>query len=75
MDCMDLVKYPDQFSLTVFRVAGVIAMLQACSAFAQGALIISSSKTLSYAAPELPPDSIRQTAKASTENGYYQNPS
>jgi diguanylate cyclase (GGDEF)-like protein len=49
-----LLKYPDRFSRTVFRVAAIVAMLQACSAFTQGTLIVLSSKSLSYAAPELP---------------------
>ena len=49
-----LLRHPDRFSRTAFRVAAVIAVLQAISSFTQGALIVLSSQTFSYAAPELP---------------------
>lgn len=47
-------KYPDAFSRRAFYVASVAAVLQASAAFAQGALIVTSTMAITYAAPQLP---------------------
>ena len=49
-----LFKFPDPFSRGVFLVSGLVAVLQAGAAFAQGVLIGASSVAITYAAPQLP---------------------
>jgi diguanylate cyclase (GGDEF)-like protein len=49
-----LLSHPDKFSRTIFFVAAAVAVLQALSALTQGALIVFSDRTFSYASPEFP---------------------
>jgi diguanylate cyclase (GGDEF)-like protein len=47
-------RYADTFSRRAFFVAGAVAALQALAAFAQGALVATSSLNFDYGAPQLP---------------------
>lgn len=49
-----LCKYPDAVGRRAFYVAGAAALFQALAAIGQGALVVSSSVAITYAAPQLP---------------------
>lgn len=49
-----LFKYPDRVARRAFQVAGAASLFQALAALGQAYLVVSSTQSITYAAPELP---------------------